>query len=531
MKHKSLRLLFHDLSMDVMTKADSTTNGKNGGFPKWVFLALFLPMAVLVVAVGISLDSLRTQAKIEEILDQDSSRLHLVSGFLGSEVLGSLKHLRSLSTETITIKALDSGYLGPLQALDSSFLTLAKRNPQYQQIRWIDETGMEKARVMREDGEPFVVDPKDLQDKSSRYYFEEANALLPGELYISRIDLNVERGQIEIPLRPVLRIATPVHGSNRKHRGIIVINIDMKYLFDLVRTPAQMDADVDYFLVNQQGVLLNNGNENIESVEALEQSVNFILAHPKVWEKVPAKDSGSLELPDGLWGWETLSPVETFNRSTEMFPQHLVAFDELISDNFTLTLLVHRPLDILKILRRENHLLISLGIIFILSVYALTLVFYLNSQTRARRAEVDAAYAQAQAANMVRMKELEERFHRLVEASSIGQLVVDGAGRIEISNPAAAHMLGYESGELEGLQVDALLPTDLQQKHAQLREEFMQAPEGRRMGVGRELEAVRKDGSRIPVEVGLNPYTDHDRQLVLASIIDLSQRDGLDFDG
>ncbi|UCC57335.1 MAG: PAS domain S-box protein, partial [Gammaproteobacteria bacterium] len=251
----------------------------------------------------------------------------------------------------------------------------------------------------------------------------------------------------------------------------------------------------------------------------------------KVWEQVLANDSGSLESPDGLWSWETLSPVETFYRSNQVLPQHLVSFDQLISNDFSLTLMAHRPVGILGDVRRENYLLVSLGIIFILSVYSISLFFYLGGQARARRAEVDAAYAKAQASSMARMKELEERFHRLVEASSIGQLVVDGEGRIEISNPAAEHMLGYESGELEGLQVDTLLPANLQQQHTRLREQFMQAPEARRMGVGRELEAVRKDGSTIPVEVGLNPYSDHDRQLVLASIIDLSQHDGLDFDG
>jgi PAS domain S-box-containing protein len=44
------------------------------------------------------------------------------------------------------------------------------------------------------------------------------------------------------------------------------------------------------------------------------------------------------------------------------------------------------------------------------------------------------------------------------------------------------------------------------------------------MGEGRELEARTKDGSRIPVEIGLNPYSDNGRQLILVSIIDLSGR-------
>jgi len=42
--------------------------------------------------------------------------------------------------------------------------------------------------------------------------------------------------------------------------------------------------------------------------------------------------------------------------------------------------------------------------------------------------------------------------------------------------------------------------------------------------MGRELQAVRKEGSKIPVEVGLTPYTDHDKQLILVNLIDLSHR-------
>ena len=191
-------------SVDMTQNNGSNVSHKSGRFPKYVFLALFLPVAVLVVLIGISLDSLRTEARISELLERDSTRLHLISGFLGAEVLGSLKHLRSLSTEAVTRQVLDSGNPRYQGSLESSFLTLAQRNPQYQQIRWIDESGVEKVRVMHDEGEPFVVAAQELQDKSGRYYVEAANELLPGELYISPVDLYMEHGQIELPPRPVL---------------------------------------------------------------------------------------------------------------------------------------------------------------------------------------------------------------------------------------------------------------------------------------------------------------------------------------
>ena len=346
--------------------------------------------------------------------------------------------------------------------------------------------------------------------------------LLPGELYISRIDLNEEHGQVEMPPRPMIRIATPLEDGKRKRRGIVIINIEMKYLFNLVRVSGQSEQDVDYFLINKQGILLNGEIDNFQTNGEQNQGVKFFLRHPKVWERVSARDSGSLELDDGLWSWKALSPVDTFKNLSKVFPQFMIAFDQLITDDFSLKLVTHRPPRVLADLRRENRILISLAVVFGLSVYGLSLVFYLSSHARARRAEADAAYALACASNMERMKELEERFHRLVDASTIGQLVVDGNGRIEITNPAAERMLGYEKGELDGFPVDALLPASLQQEHARRRERYMQAPQARKMGVGRKLEAVRKDGTTVPVEIGLTPYTDHGRQLVLASIIDLS---------
>jgi PAS domain S-box-containing protein len=262
------------------------------------------------------------------------------------------------------------------------------------------------------------------------------------------------------------------------------------------------------------------------AADQVEENMYFSTLYPKVWQRVAMNGSGGLELQDGLWVWKTLSPVDTFNRLSRMFPQHLVAFDQLISDNFSLTLVAHRPPASLVEVRRENRMLISLVIVSGLSVYGLSLFFYLSGHARARQAEVQAAHALARATHMARMKELEERFHRVVEASSIGQLVVDEDGLIEITNPAAERMFGYASGELEGGRVDSLLPAGLRERHVQLRAQFMQAPEARQMGVGRELMAVRNDGSTFPVEIGLTPYTDQGRQLVLVSIIDLSGRNG-----
>ncbi len=510
-----------------MSQNNSNVGSRSVRFPTYEFLALFLPIAVLVLVVGFSYAELRLETRIQEIIDHDSHRLHRISGFIGAEVSGSLNHLLSLSIETTTKQALDSRDPRRLRALEASFLTLAQRNLQYQQIRLIDQAGMEKVRVMRDQAEPYVVASRNLQDKSQRYYFTEANALLPGELYISQVDLNVEQGIIENPPKPMLRIATPVIDSQRNRRGIIIINIAMRYLFNLVRSTGEAGVPINYFLLNQKGELLNSWVESFQAVEALEQDVDFPAAHPEIWQKISLVDSGNLETLGGLWTWKTLSPVDTFKRLTREFPEQSNVFKKLITDEFSLTLLAQRPVQSLVEMRQKSRFLISLGMLLGLTVYGFSLFLYLGGHVRARRAELNATYAIARASSMERLKELEERFRHLVEASSIGQLVVDDTGRIEISNPAAERMLGYEIGELEGLSVDRLVSSDMQQQHVRLREQYLEEPDARIMGEGRELMAVTKQGSKISVEVGLNPYSDQGRQLVLVSIIDLSARKGV----
>jgi ABC-type uncharacterized transport system involved in gliding motility auxiliary subunit len=63
----------------------------------------------------------------------------------------------------------------------------------------------------------------------------------------------------------MLRIATPLVDGNRKRRGIIIINIEMRYLLNLVRAPGQSEQEVEYLLVNKQGDLLNGEIENLQA--------------------------------------------------------------------------------------------------------------------------------------------------------------------------------------------------------------------------------------------------------------------------
>jgi PAS domain S-box-containing protein len=436
----------------------------------------------------------------------------------------AFNHLQSISNETETQNAINSNNTEAFKSLEKSFLILAQRNPVYDQVRWIDETGLEKIRISRGQNGPYAETRQNLQDKSQRYYFKAAISLPSGELYASKIDLNVERGKIELPLKPILRIATPVMDSKGKRRGIIIINILMAPVFKTVQYLEQTSKTGNYIHLNQQGRVIHGSIQMPEMQKSNQPATNFSTAYPDVWKSISTSGAGHLEVNYGIWTWKKASSFDNLIGFKPYNTGNKSGVDKQIDGEFSLIFVVQRPLSFLLEMRRDIRVSTFMGVFAVLVVYGISLYFFLSANFRARRAALEATYARINVDSMIRLKEHEERFHRLVESSSIGQLVVDSEGKIEISNTTVEQILGYERYELNGATVETLLPTDKRQAHLAFREDFLREPQPRKMGEGRELEALRKDGTKIPVEVGLNPYTEQGRVLVLVNIIDLSNR-------
>src|SRR3546814_13595762 len=75
-----------------------------------------------------------------------------------------------------------------------------------------------------------------------------------------------------------------------------------------------------------------------------------------------------------------------------------------------------------------------------------------------------------------------------------------------------------------GKPVEMLIPERFRNAHRGSRNGFFAHPDTRSMGAGRDLFGLRKDGSEVPIEIGLNPLTMPEGIFVLASIIDITER-------
>lgn len=112
----------------------------------------------------------------------------------------------------------------------------------------------------------------------------------------------------------------------------------------------------------------------------------------------------------------------------------------------------------------------------------------------------------------------------IVESAPVAMLVVDASGRISRVNAEAEHLFGYPREELLGSPVDRLVPDASRDGHAALLDGYFADPHPRFMGTERELQARRRDGSEVSVEIGLLPLPAPQGLRVLATIADVSRR-------
>jgi PAS domain S-box-containing protein len=121
-------------------------------------------------------------------------------------------------------------------------------------------------------------------------------------------------------------------------------------------------------------------------------------------------------------------------------------------------------------------------------------------------------------------KHAEEMIYLAVEASPNGMVMTDKNGMIVMVNSTTEILFGYRRDELIGQPIEILIPKSHRKNHPQLRKNYLKQPDTRAMGHGRDLYGLHRNGNEFPVEVGLNPIRTPRGMMVLASVINITER-------
>jgi len=118
----------------------------------------------------------------------------------------------------------------------------------------------------------------------------------------------------------------------------------------------------------------------------------------------------------------------------------------------------------------------------------------------------------------------EDSFRRVVEWAPSAMVMINLDGIMILVNAQTERMFDYGRDALIGQSVEILVPARFREHHRVFRAGFFDDPQPRPMGVGRDLAGCRADGSEFPIEIGLNPISTEAGVMVLASIIDITER-------
>lgn len=120
-------------------------------------------------------------------------------------------------------------------------------------------------------------------------------------------------------------------------------------------------------------------------------------------------------------------------------------------------------------------------------------------------------------------------FTAIASAAQDGIVTIDQQGQITFWNHSATRIFGYSAEEAVGKDAHGLLcPPELLPEYEKNFVAFARCGQGRVVGQTLRLEAVRKDGTRVPIELSVGAYRLHGRWCAVAVIRDITKQQALE---
>jgi len=271
-------------------------------------LTLFFPVAILLVASTVYLYQKSYETDKFKLMSSEMYKLSNGNNSIGHQIRMVSDDVHYLATQEGLIELISQEGEQKYNHLAKTWISLSKIKGIYDQIRWLDLTGMEQLRVNYNNGEPYRVSSEKLQNKSSRYYFKDTIKLPQGSFFVSPFDLNIENGQIENPQKPMIRIGSPIFDRQGNKQGIVLVNYLGKRLLGLYGKEI-VEANSRAWLVNSQGYWLKGPKKELEWGFMYKNPKASMRNHyPQTWQYIKNKDNGQFENEQGIWTFATTYP-------------------------------------------------------------------------------------------------------------------------------------------------------------------------------------------------------------------------------
>ncbi|PKQ64464.1 hypothetical protein BZG02_06565 [Labilibaculum filiforme] len=290
----------------------SYMKNENKGLRSFVrnLLSIFiLAFALIVAGIILSLNKYN-EVELKAYKEVTESVLATKLENIQDDVKSVTSDLMMLA-ESASLKKYWNDKEGVIEDLEAEFLNLSFHHYVFDQVRLIDEEGMEIIRINYNSGSPSVVPKEVLQNKKDRYYFYNAFQLNRNEVFISPLDLNVENGELEEPLKPMIRFATPVFDKQNVKRGVVVLNYYGQNIIDeFVNQDNPLIKDQLMFL-NSEGYWFKGENaaDDWGFMYEDKRNLTFKNRYGAVWDSIVDTGQAQFETGSGLFTFKTVYPI------------------------------------------------------------------------------------------------------------------------------------------------------------------------------------------------------------------------------
>ncbi|MDT8420753.1 MAG: diguanylate cyclase [Desulfuromonadales bacterium] len=311
-----------------------------------------------------------------------------------SKISDSMDHiffdLQWFSQQNALAAWLETNQPDELQELVREYVGLLSVRPAYYQLRLFDEAGQEVFQIGRDRDIPVATLQEQRQDNTESTLLKETGQLERGTVLVSPMELNIERGQVEVPYRPVIRFITPVYDIHDHWRGSLLISYQARAMTDVLRSMSDKVSG-SLMLVNKAGYWLvaeNPADEWGSMVEERRERL-FYRDYPQSWVQLQPDRKGQFITEDGLFTFTTIDLQSVFGNSyqkTRTLPPL-----EVVAPDVEWKIISHVPAERLsaRLATLEKFKWIFLGLAFLASLLISSLFYRNRNRQKSHQEELE----------------------------------------------------------------------------------------------------------------------------------------------
>lgn len=390
------------------------------------YMIVIIPVILIFFMLSNYVANLQIDKVKEIVLGEQKQSINTINYIINTKFEELKDDLFIIKNSDEMTRYVENSSLDNLLEAEQLIYRIASRKKNFCKVRFIDSNGHEIMKIVNREEKTIIQSEINMESQLDSKYYEEMGRLAEGDIYVSEMDLDTEKGKIEVPNKPVIRIATPIYYKGN-YKGFIIINYFGSEILEIFNENFENSdfSFVEHVLVNKEGYYLYNNNigKTFGFIFEDRKDYNMNIGYKELWDEMKESLSGEYELDEYIYYYRKIHPLEYLKNDKN--------YEWSIVTRFNMNNLPLMDQFILCGMKLSD-ILILLGICLL--VLASIIIYYYKNKDEERL-------------NMISM---------IVENISDATIITDKDTNIIFANKAFENTTGYDRNEIIGRKTNHL---------------------------------------------------------------------------